>query len=127
VRRIVFCSGKIYYDLLAAREEQKIDDVALLRIEQLYPFPRAEYETAIRAWPAAREVVWCQEEPENQGAWYQIKHRLRAYLDEDHRLLYATREGTSSTATGYAKAHQQEQKAVVEAALRGACELGNGA
>jgi 2-oxoglutarate dehydrogenase E1 component len=127
VKRIVFCAGKVYYDLLEGRSKQKLDDVAILRIEQLYPFPREDYEAAIARYPNAKEVVWCQEEPENQGAWYQIKHRLRAYLAADHQLLYATRKGNSTTAVGYLKVHQMEQDAVVEAALKAGLPLQGGA
>ncbi|EQD79056.1 alpha-ketoglutarate decarboxylase [mine drainage metagenome] len=77
VRRAVFCSGKVYFDLLKARRNSGIRDVALVRIEQLYPFPSDEYHSALARYRNLREVVWCQEEPQNQGAWYQIRHRLR--------------------------------------------------
>ena len=127
VKRIVFCAGKVYYDLLDGRSKQKRDDVAILRIEQLYPFPREDYEAAIARYPNAKEVLWCQEEPENQGAWYQIKHRLRAYLAADHQLLYATRKGNSTTAVGYQKVHHLEQDEVVAAALAGGLPLQGGA
>jgi 2-oxoglutarate dehydrogenase complex dehydrogenase (E1) component-like enzyme len=76
VTRAVFCSGKVYFDLLKARREGKADNVAIMRLEQLYPFPSDEYEAILRKYSNAREVVWCQEEPQNQGAWYQIRHRL---------------------------------------------------
>jgi 2-oxoglutarate dehydrogenase E1 component len=127
VKRIVFCSGKVYYDLFEARAKAKIDDVAIVRIEQLYPFPRKDYEAIIAAYPNAKDVVWCQEEPENQGAWYQIKHRLRAYLAADHQLLYATRKGSSTTAVGYLKVHVKEQEALVNEALTGGQPLVGGA
>ncbi len=127
VKRIVFCSGKVYFDLLDARTKQGRDDVAIARIEQLYPFPREQYEAVIAAYPNAKDVVWCQEEPENQGAWYQIKHRLRAYLADDHQLLYATRKGNSTTAVGYLKVHQKEQDEVVNTALSGGLTLAGGA
>ncbi len=119
VTRIVFCSGKVYFDLVQARQKDKLDNVALIRIEQLYPFPRAGYEQALAAYPNAKEVVWCQEEPENQGAWYQIKHRLAAYLQPQHQMLYSTRKGASTTAVGYLKVHQKEQAEVVAEALTG--------
>jgi len=127
VKRLVFCSGKVYYDLFEARIKAGIDDVALIRLEQLYPFPRAEYEAVIASYPNAKDVLWCQEEPENQGAWYQIKHRLRAYLAADHQLLYATRKGSATTAVGYLKVHNKEQEALCEAALRGGVALQGGA
>lgn len=127
VRRVVFCSGKIYYDLFEARAKAGRRDVALVRIEQLYPFPHVEYEKAISMFPRAHDVVWCQEEPENQGAWYQIKHRLRYYLDSRHRLLYATRRGSSTTAVGYFREHLREQQEVVSAGLNGGKLLQGGA
>jgi 2-oxoglutarate dehydrogenase E1 component len=127
VKRIVFCSGKVYYDLFEARAKAKIDDVAIVRIEQLYPFPRKAYEAVIAAYPNAKDVIWCQEEPENQGAWYQIKHRLRAYLAKDHQLLYATRKGSATTAVGYLKVHLKEQEALVNEALTGGQLLSGGA
>ncbi|MFT4047143.1 MAG: 2-oxoglutarate dehydrogenase E1 component [Solimonas sp.] len=119
VTRIVFCSGKVYFDLVQERQKQKLENVAIVRIEQLYPFPRAGYEQALAAYPNAREVVWCQEEPENQGAWYQIKHRLAAYLQPQHQMLYSTRKGASTTASGYFKVHLKEQAEVVQEALAG--------
>ena len=127
IKRIVFCSGRVYYDLWEARAKQQLDDVVIARIEQLYPFPREQYEAVIAQYPNAKEVVWCQEEPENQGAWYQIKHRLRAYLADDHQLLYATRKGSSTTAVGYLKVHQKEQEEVVNAGLSGGMLLKGGA
>ncbi|HEX4872348.1 MAG TPA: 2-oxoglutarate dehydrogenase E1 component [Nevskiaceae bacterium] len=117
VSRVVFCSGKVYYDLLNARDKAGRTDIALVRVEQLYPFPRGEYEKALAQFPAAKDIVWCQEEPENQGAWYQIKHRLQAYLRPGHRLLYATRPGMATTAVGYLKVHNKEQEEVLRAAL----------
>ena len=118
VRRIVLCSGKVYFDLYQMREDLDLSqDVALVRIEQLYPFPRAEYKAILARYPNAKDVVWCQEEPENQGAWYQIKHRLLNSLGEQHVMLYATRAGSPSTATGYHKVHVQEQEELVRKAL----------
>jgi len=119
VTRVIFCSGKVYFDLVQARQKQALQNVAIVRIEQLYPFPRDDYKTALAAYPNATEIVWAQEEPENQGAWYQVKHRLAAYLGEKHHLLYATRRGASTTAAGYLKVHNKEQEEVVLAALTG--------
>ncbi|HEY1077351.1 MAG TPA: 2-oxoglutarate dehydrogenase E1 component [Fontimonas sp.] len=119
VKRIVFCAGKVYFDLYQARQAAKIDDVALVRIEQLYPFPREGYEAALDAYPNAREVLWCQEEPENQGAWYQIKHRLEAYLRPKQQMMYATRKGSATTAVGYLKVHQAQQEELMREALTG--------
>ena len=119
VSRIVFCSGKVYFELVQARQKEGLENVAIVRMEQLYPFPREGYEAALAAWPKATEVVWTQEEPENQGAWYQIKHRLAAYLGPKQKLLYATRLGSASTAVGYLKVHNKEQAEVIAAALSG--------
>jgi 2-oxoglutarate dehydrogenase E1 component len=119
VKRIVFCSGKVYYDLLQAREAEKLEQVALVRIEQLYPFPREDYIEVLKRYPKAEEVVWCQEEPENQGAWYQIKHRLHAHLGNSYRMLYATRPGMATTAVGHLKVHQKEQAELVHEGLTG--------
>ena len=120
VRRIVFCSGKVYYDLLERREADASTDVALVRVEQLYPFPSEEYHAIVDRYATARQVVWCQEEPQNQGAWYQIRHRLQAGLGKDHVLLYAGREGAAAPATGMHAQHLREQEALVAAALHSA-------
>jgi 2-oxoglutarate dehydrogenase E1 component len=118
VHRVVFCSGKVYFDLLKARRAAEQKDVALVRIEQLYPFPTHAYEAALRRYPQARQVVWCQEEPQNQGAWYQIRHRLEAPLQKDRQsLLYAGRQHAAAPATGIAKIHDSEQRELVDAAL----------
>ena len=119
VKRIVLCSGKVYYDLVQARQKEKLDSVAIVRLEQIYPFPREDYEATLAAYPSATEVLWCQEEPENQGAWYQIKHRLNAYLGPKHEMMFATRKGSATTAVGYLKVHQKEQDEVVREALSG--------
>jgi len=116
VRRVVFSSGKVYYDLLKARRAAKKDDVALVRLEQLYPFPVAEYEAIIKKYGNAKEIVWCQEEPQNQGAWYQIRHQLDRPL-AGRELLYAGRAPAAAPATGIAKVHDAEQAALVSAAL----------
>jgi 2-oxoglutarate dehydrogenase E1 component len=119
VRRVVFCSGKVYFDLYQARENRGLKNVAIVRIEQLYPFPADEYAAVIAQYPNAQEIVWCQEEPENQGALYQIKHRLEEPLEPRHQFLYACRRRAASTAVGYHKVHVQQQEQVVEAALTG--------
>jgi 2-oxoglutarate dehydrogenase E1 component len=119
VVRIVLCSGKVYFDLLKSRREAKIDSVAIVRLEQLYPFPSDEYEAILRKYSNAREIVWCQEEPQNQGSWYQIRHRLQSKLGPKHELLYAGRAGAAAPATGIASLHEQQQKNLVTAALRG--------
>ncbi len=116
-RRVVFCSGKVYYDLLEARQVQGIDDVALVRIEQIYPFPIPEYAAIIEQYSNADEIVWCQEEPLNQGAWYQIRHRLQEPLTESQQLYYAGRPSAAAPASGIFKVHLQQQQALVETAL----------
>ncbi len=117
VRRVVFCSGKVYYDQDEARQVQSLTDVALVRIEQLYPFPIDDYAAVIADYPNADEIVWCQEEPQNQGAWYQIRHRLQEPLADEQQLFYAGREGAAAPASGIYKLHMQQQQALVEAAL----------
>jgi 2-oxoglutarate dehydrogenase E1 component len=118
VTRIVFCSGKVYFDLLDSRRADGIHNVALVRIEQLYPFPAEEYAAVIRKYSQAHEIVWCQEEPQNQGAWYQIRHRLNEPLTREHRLLYAGRAPAAAPATGIPQMHMDQQKQLVDAALR---------
>jgi 2-oxoglutarate dehydrogenase E1 component len=119
VTRIVLCSGKVYFDLLKSRREAKAESVAIVRLEQLYPFPSEEYEAILRKYSNAREIVWCQEEPQNQGSWYQIRHRLQSKLGAKHELLYAGRAGAAAPATGIAALHEQQQKNLVTAALQG--------
>jgi len=116
-RRIVFCSGKVYYDLLEARQIHGIADVALIRVEQLYPFPISEYSEILKQYKHVSDVVWCQEEPQNQGAWYQVRHRLQESLQDHQQLYYAGREGAAAPASGIFKIHLQQQQALVEAAL----------
>ena len=117
VRRIVFCSGKVYYDLVEARRSEGIDSVAIVRIEELYPFPIDEYAATIAGYPNAAEIIWCQEEPQNQGAWYQIRHRLQEPLTPRHELFYAGRPGAAAPASGIHALHVRQQKAFVSAAL----------
>ncbi len=116
VRRVVFCSGKVYFDLLQARRSQGLSDVALVRIEQLYPFPIEEYHAVLERYANAADLVWCQEEPQNQGAWYQIRHRLED-LAGGRPVYYAGRAAAAAPATGLAKLHEREQRALVETAL----------
>jgi 2-oxoglutarate dehydrogenase E1 component len=119
IDRVVFCGGKVYYDLLEARRERELNSVALVRIEQLYPFPQERFEQEIKRYPKAKHVVWCQEEPENQGAWYQIQHRLRASLTPKHILSYSGRAASASPAVGRFSVHVEQQKALVNRALEG--------
>jgi 2-oxoglutarate dehydrogenase E1 component len=119
ISRLVLCSGKVYFDLLEARREQKLEHVAIVRIEQLYPFPIRRYASLIESYPRLRDVVWCQEEPQNQGAWYQVRHRLQEPLPEGCQLFYAGRKGAAAPAAGYYQLHNQQQQALVAAALAG--------
>ncbi|GFE84131.1 2-oxoglutarate dehydrogenase subunit E1 [Steroidobacter agaridevorans] len=118
VTRVVFCSGKVYFDLLDSRRGDGLHNVAIVRVEQLYPFPAEEYAAIVKKYSNAKEIVWCQEEPQNQGAWYQIRHRLQESLSKDHQLLYAGRAPAAAPATGIAQMHQEQQQALVDAALR---------
>ena len=119
VKRVVLCSGKVYYDLYEAAEKQKIRDVALVRVEQLYPFPRQEVSEQLARYPKAREVIWCQEEPMNQGAWFQIRHHLQASIGAEHGLYYAGRVRSPAPAAGHYDTHIAEQNALVAQALDG--------
>jgi 2-oxoglutarate dehydrogenase E1 component len=117
VRRVVLCSGKVYYDLFEGAEKQKLDNVAIVRVEQLYPFPRIEVNAELDKYPASKEVVWCQEEPQNQGAWFQIRHHLQACVDGHHSLHYAGRVRSPAPACGHHDTHVAEQHALVQQAL----------
>jgi 2-oxoglutarate dehydrogenase E1 component len=117
VKRIVCCSGKVYYDLVAERREREIKGTAIIRIEQLYPFPHKAFAAEMKRYPNANQVVWCQEEPQNQGAWYQTRHYFAENMREDQKLLYAGRPSSASPAVGYYAKHQEQQKALVAAAL----------
>ncbi|HVC37447.1 MAG TPA: 2-oxoglutarate dehydrogenase E1 component [Gammaproteobacteria bacterium] len=118
ISRVVFCSGKVYFDLLEARRaDKKIDDIAIVRLEQLYPFPHEEYAEIINLYINARDIVWCQEEPQNQGAWYEIRHRLVEPLKTRHTLRYVGRAASASPAAGYAQLHKQQQIALIQEAL----------
>ena len=117
VRRVVLCSGKVFFDLLEARRKREISDIVLLRIEQLYPFPRHRLREMLDQYSDAREIVWCQEEPRNQGAWYQIQHHLRAIKHGEQTLGYAGRSPSASPACGYAQLHNAQQQALVDTAL----------
>ena len=122
VRRVVFCSGKVYYDLVAAREERGIDDVALLRLEQIAPFPSRSFMVEVAKCREA-EVVWCQEEPENMGAWTFVAPRIEAVLADldgaSRRARYVGRAAAASPASGFLVVHQREQRALIDDALDG--------
>jgi 2-oxoglutarate dehydrogenase E1 component len=118
VRRIIACSGRVYYDLLAYRKAHKIKDIAIVRIEQLYPFPHNAFQAEVDRFEQARDVLWCQEEPGNQGAWHRIQHYLLRHLGLNQTLGYALRPSSASPAAGYLAKHNFQQKELIEAAFR---------
>jgi 2-oxoglutarate dehydrogenase E1 component len=119
VRRVVLCTGKVYYDLLAERETRGIKDVAIVRVEELYPFPAKPLAEQFKRYPKA-EVVWCQEEPANMGAWFFVDRRIEGVLNDcgrKERPIYVGRPDAASPATGYLKRHNKEQAELVDKAL----------
>jgi 2-oxoglutarate dehydrogenase E1 component len=122
VDRLVLCSGKVYYDLLETRREAGATNVAIVRLEQLYPFPEAELGNVLEPYRSLKEVIWCQEEPMNQGAWYASQHHMRRVIlrhDDSLYLSYAGREPFAAPAGGHPGMHIQRQKRLVEEALFG--------
>ncbi|MCL4737497.1 MAG: 2-oxoglutarate dehydrogenase E1 component [Burkholderiaceae bacterium] len=117
VKRVIVCSGKVAYDLLRRRDEKKATDVAILRVEQLYPFPHKAFAAEIKRFPNATDLVWCQDEPQNQGAWFFIQHQIHENMLEGQRLGYAGRAASASPAVGYAHLHQEQQKALIDQAF----------
>ncbi len=117
VKKVVFCSGKIYFDLTSARRERELADVAIVRMEQLYPFPYKAFEAELKKYPAATQIVWCQDEPQNQGYWYYIQHHLLEALKDGQKLSYAGRSASASPAVGYYDKHYAQQKELLIAAL----------
>ena len=126
VRRLVFCSGKVYFDLSAYRRENSIKDIALIRIEQLYPFPHQQFKAEIGRYQNAKEIIWAQEEPGNQGAWHRIQHYLLRHMRADQKLSYALRPSSATPAAGYLSLHNRQQKELVAAAFREKLEVDNG-
>ena len=117
VKRVVMCSGKVYYDLLDQRRKNEQTDVAIVRLEQLYPFPQEECAKVVAQYSHVKDWVWCQEEPQNQGAWYCSQHHFWQAIPDGAKLTYAGRDASSSPAVGYVSVHNQQQKALVENAL----------
>ncbi|WP_374592848.1 2-oxoglutarate dehydrogenase E1 component [Aquabacterium sp.] len=117
VKRLVVCSGKVYYDLIKKREEKKVSDVAVIRVEQLYPFPHKAFAAELKKYPNVTELVWCQDEPQNQGAWFFVQHYIHENLYEGQKLGYAGRPASASPAVGYAHLHQEQQKALLDQAF----------
>ncbi|KMK50559.1 2-oxoglutarate dehydrogenase [[Actinobacillus] muris] len=117
VKRVVMCSGKVYYDLLEQRRQNNQTDVAIIRIEQLYPYPHDDVKKALEPYAHVTDFVWCQEEPLNQGAWYCSKHNFEASIADNAKLKYAGRPASASPAVGYMSLHTQQQKQLVSDAL----------
>ena len=116
VRRVIACSGKVAYDLIKRRDEKKAWDVAILRVEQLYPFPHKAFASELKRYPNCTEVVWCQDEPQNQGAWFFVQHYIHENMLDGQKLGYAGRPASASPAVGYAHLHQEQQKALLDQA-----------
>ncbi|MFC0116832.1 2-oxoglutarate dehydrogenase E1 component [Pseudoalteromonas xiamenensis] len=117
VERVVFCSGKVYYDLLQERRKAEQDNVAIVRVEQLYPFPHKEMDEIMARYQHVRDFVWCQEEPQNQGAWYCSQHHFWDAIPKGATLKYAGRKASAAPACGYLSTHNKEQAALVADAL----------
>jgi 2-oxoglutarate dehydrogenase E1 component len=117
VKRVVMCSGKVYFDLLEQRRRDEQEDVAIIRIEQLYPFPKQEMEPIVGQYSHVKDWVWCQEEPQNQGAWYCSQHHFWSSIPDGATLTYTGRAASASPAVGYISVHNQQQKALVDDAL----------
>jgi 2-oxoglutarate dehydrogenase E1 component len=117
VTRLVLCSGRVYYDLHERRQAENMEHIALVRIEQLYPFPWRLLRQELARYPAVREFVWCQEEPQNQGAWYATRHKFEEVIGDENKLVYTGREALSAPAVGYARVHVEQQKTLVSNAL----------
>jgi 2-oxoglutarate dehydrogenase E1 component len=119
VERVVFCSGKVYYDLVEARRARGLTNVAIIRIEQLYPFPKEQFAEVIAAYPNTDELIWCQDEALNQGAWDQIKHRFHSLVQDGHRIYYAGRPASAAPAVGHHATHVAQQERLIDEALTG--------
>lgn len=119
-RRVILCSGKVYYHLLEEREERGINDIALIRLEQLYPFPDAELQAILQHYKDVEDIVWCQEEPMNQGAWYSSQHHMRHVIQQLNpklNLRFVGRESSAAPASGYMSVHLEEQRTFINQAL----------
>jgi 2-oxoglutarate dehydrogenase E1 component len=117
VKRVIACSGKVAYDLIKRRDEKKAWDTVIVRVEQLYPFPHKAFAAELKRFPNLSEVIWCQDEPQNQGAWFFVQHYIHENLAEGQKLGYAGRPASASPAVGYAHLHQEQQKALLDQAF----------
>ncbi len=118
IDRVIFCSGKVYYDLLKHRQENDIDHVALVRVEQFYPFPDRDISETLEKYSDVKDIAWCQEEPRNQGAWQFMYMRMSGLLEEGQELSYIGRQAAAAPATGQKKIHEAEQEKLVQEAFR---------
>jgi len=117
VKRLIACSGKVAYDLMKRRDENKATTVVVLRVEQLYPFPHKAFAAELKKFPNATEIVWAQDEPQNQGAWFFVQHFIHENMTEGQKLGYAGRPASASPAVGYAHLHQEQLKALLDQAF----------
>jgi 2-oxoglutarate dehydrogenase E1 component len=116
-QRVILCSGKVYYELLEERRTQNIKDIAIVRIEQLHPFPDKELSKLLRSYSDTDDIVWCQEEPRNQGAWYQIRHHIEHCLSNGQAVRYVGRGPSAAPAVGYYKLFLEQQRKLILSAL----------
>jgi 2-oxoglutarate dehydrogenase E1 component len=119
VTRFILCSGKVYYDLLDARRKDNLKHIAIARLEQIYPFPDKLLKAELAKYPQLKDFIWCQEEPKNQGAWYQSKHHFSDNVPKQINITYAGRDASAAPAVGNFHVHIEQQKAVVQSALYG--------
>jgi 2-oxoglutarate dehydrogenase E1 component len=117
VRKVIVCTGKVYFDLYEARQDANFEDVAILRVEQLYPFPGRQLARLLRDFSNATEVVWCQEEPLNQGAWFYVQPLLRELLKPNQKLSVVARPASASPAVGYFQKHIEQLHVLIEQAF----------
>ncbi|MDO9004097.1 MAG: 2-oxoglutarate dehydrogenase E1 component, partial [Aquabacterium sp.] len=117
VKRLIACSGKVYYDLVKKRAEKKNTDTVIVRVEQLYPFPHKAFAAELKKYPNLTDLVWCQDEPQNQGSWFFVQHYIHENMTEGQRLGYAGRPASASPAVGYAHLHQEQLKALLDQAF----------
>ncbi|GAB3472721.1 2-oxoglutarate dehydrogenase E1 component [Massilia terrae] len=117
VKRVIACSGKVYYDLVNTRKTRNANDVAIIRVEQMYPFPHKSFSAELKKFPNATDVVWAQDEPQNQGPWFQIQHNVFESMESGQRLSYAGRPASAAPAVGYSDKHVAQQKELLETAF----------
>jgi 2-oxoglutarate dehydrogenase E1 component len=120
VKRLVLCAGKVFYDLLDLRKQHELEDVAIVRMEQMYPFPSTALREVIEPFSNLTSAVWCQEEPQNQGCWYSSQHHMKRTISDlypDVYLEYAGRKASAAPAAGYLALHIAQQKQLLDDAL----------